>query len=234
MYPSMTKRSAAVVNLALALAALGPPASAMQQDISVGARVGTLGLGAEVNVALHEHFAIRGGAGFLGFDLDLTGRFGLAANRTARLSLPTALCTVGAEASSGHFRAGAGLLIRSDDPIHEITYESGATIDIGGSFYQAPEVRTITTTLISGSTAPYVLIGMGSSLKPELEFVFDLGAVLHISPKFDMTATGDPTTLNSPRFRADLATERRLAENAAASVVRFWPIVSVGVRYGLR
>ena len=40
--------------------------------------------------------------------------------------------------------------------------------------------------------------------------------------------------LNSPRFRADLATERRLAEDDAASVVRFWPIISVGVRYGLR
>ena len=60
------------------------------------------------------------------------------------------------------------------------------------------------------------------------------GAVLHLSPKLDMTATGEPTTLNSPRFRADLATERRLAEDDAASVVRFWPIISMGVRYGLR
>lgn len=179
----MTKRSVVVVKFAGALAALGSPASAVQQDISVGARMGTLGLGAEVNVALHEHFAMRGGIGFLGFDVDLTGMFGLAANRTAELSLPTALITIGAEASSGPFRAGAGLLTRSSDPTHEITYGSGATIDIGGGFYQEPEVRTVTTTLVSGSTAPYVLIGITSRLERGLEVLVDMGAVLHVNPK---------------------------------------------------
>ncbi len=230
----MTKRSVVVVKFAGALAALGSPASAVQQDISVGARMGTLGLGAEVNVALHEHFAMRGGIGFLGFDVDLTGMFGLAANRTAELSLPTALVTIGAEASSGPFRAGAGLLTRSSDPTHEITYGSGATIDIGGGFYQEPEVRTVTTTLVSGSTAPYVLIGITSRPERGLEVLVDMGAVLHVNPKFDMTATGDPAVLNSSRFRTDLDVERRLAEEDAGSFVRFWPIVSLGVRYGLR
>jgi len=232
--PLIATRFAVVAKLALALAAQGPSAHAMQQDIALGTRVGTLGIGADVAVSLHENVAIRGGAGFLGFDVDLTGMFGLAANRTAELSLPTALYTVGAEASSGPFRAGAGLLFRSADPIHEITYESGATIDIGGGFYQHPEILTLTTTLISGSTAPYALIGMTSRLKRGFEFVVDLGAVLHLNPKFDMTATGDPTVLNSPRFRADLDNERWLAENDAGSFVKFWPIISLGVRRGLR
>lgn len=49
-----------------------------------------------------------------------------------------------------------------------------------------------------------------------------------------MTATGDPAVLNSSRFRTDLDVERRLAEEDAGSFVRFWPIVSLGVRYGLR
>ena len=230
----MTKRSAAVVKLALVLATPGPSAHAMQQDIMVGAQLGTLGAGADFAVALNQHVAVRGGIGFLGFDVDLTGMFGLAPNRTAVLSLPTALFTIGAEASSGPFRAGAGLLIRSNDPTHEITYQSGATIDIGGGFYQHPEVQTLTTTLVSESTAPYVLIGFGSRLQRGLEFVVDLGAVLHLNRQFDMAATGDPTVLNSPRFRGDLETERLEAENDAASFVSFWPIVSLGLRYGLR
>lgn len=230
----MTNRSSVVVKLALALAAPGPPAHAMQQDIAVGARVGTLGLGADVSVALNQHFAIGGGIGFLGFDVDLTGMFGLAADRTAELSLPTALFTIGAEASSGPLRAGAGLLIRSSDPTYEITYRSGAMIDIGGGFYQHPEVHTLTTTLASNSMAPYVLVGFGSRSTRRIGFVVDLGAVLHLNRKFDMAATGDPTVLNSPRFRADLETERREAENDAASFVNFWPIVSVGLRYELR
>ena len=221
------------MKLALVLAIPGTSAQAVQQDITVGARVGSLGFGADIAVALNEHVALRGGAGFLGFDVDLTGMFGLAANRTAELSLPMALFTIGAEASSGPLRIGAGLLIRSGDPIHEITYGSGATIDIGGGFYQEPEVRTFTTTLVSGATTPYVLIGTISRLERGLEILVDLGAVLHVNPKFDMTATGDPAVLNSSRFRTDLNIERRLAEEDAGSFVRFWPIVSLGVRYGL-
>ncbi len=230
----MTKRTAVVVKLALLLAAPSPSAHAMQQDIAVGPQLGTLGLGADVAVALTQHVAIRGGIGFLGFDVDLTGMFGLAPNRTAVLSLPTALFTIGAETSSGPFRAGAGLLIRSSDPTHEITYQSGATIDIGGGFYQHPEVQTLTTTLVSGSTAPYVLIGFGSRLQRGFEFVVDLGAVLHLNRQLDMAATGDPMILNSPKFRADLETERLEAENDSASFVSYWPIVSLGLRYGLR
>ena len=230
----MTKQFALVLTLGLALATPNSSVHAVQQDVGLGARVGTLGIGADITLTLHENVAIRGGAGFLGFDVDLSGMFGLAANRTAELFLPTALYTIGAEASSGPFRAGAGLLFRSADPIHEITYESGATIDIGGGFYQHPEILTLTTTLISGSTAPYALIGMTSRLKRGFEFVIDLGAVLHFNPKFEMTATGDPTVLNSSRFRADLDNERWLAENDAGSFVRFWPIISLGVRRGLR
>ena len=228
------KRLAVVATLALAFAVPGRPSFAMQQDIKLGARLGSLGFGADVSVSFNENVAIQGGAGFLGFDVDLTGMFGLAANRTAELSLPTVLYTLGAEVSSGPFRAGVGLLIRSGDPVHEITYQPGATIDIGGGFYQHPEVRTLTTTLISGSTAPYVLVGFRSRSARAFDFVLDLGAVLHLNPKFDMTATGDPAVLNSPRFRADLETERAWTEDDSASFVNFWPAVSVGVRYRVR
>ena len=228
------KRFAVVATLALAFAVPGRPSLAMQQDIKLGARLGSLGFGAEATVFFNDNVAIRGGAGFLGFDVDLTGMFGLAANRTAELSLPTMLYTLGAELSSGPFRAGAGLLIRSGDPVHEITYQPGATIDIGGGFYQHPEVETLTTTLISGSTAPYLLVGFRSRSARAIDFVLDLGAVMHLNPKFDMTATGDPAVLNSPRFRADLETERRWTEDDSASFVNFWPVVSLGVRYRVR
>lgn len=228
------KRFVLLATVVLSLTALGQAAHAIQREIAVGARLGTLGFGADVVIAVNERFAVRGGAGFLGFDVDLTGKFGLAPNRTAELSLPTALYTIGGEVSSGLLRGGAGLLIRSGDPTHEITYQSGATIDIGGGFYQHPEIRTLTTALSSGSVAPYVLFGLASRSTRGFSFVADLGAVLHLAPKFDMTATGDPVVLNSPRFRADLETERREAEDDAVGFVNFWPIISIGLRYRLR
>ncbi len=228
------KQFALIVIVALSLTVPGQPACAMQQSIALGARVGTLGFGADVTVALNERVAIRGGAGFLGFDMDLTGRFGLADNRTANLAFPSVLYTAGAEVSSGLLRAGAGLLMRSGDPAYEITYGSGASISIGGGGYRQPEVRTLTTTLVSGSTAPYVLLGFGSNSTPGLSFLVDLGAVFHLDPRFDMTATGDAAVLNSSKFRNDLETERRQAEDDAGGFVNYWPIISVGLRYGLR
>ena len=230
------KRFLLAATIALSWTAWGQSARAMQESIAVGGRVGTLGLGADVVVALNDRIAVRGGAAFFGFDVDLTGRFGLADNRTAELSLPTALYTIGAEVSlaSGLLRTGAGLVIRSDDPVHEITYESGASISIGGGGYRYPEVLTVTTTLVSGSVAPYVLFGVGSNSTRGIGFVVDIGAVLHLSPRFDMTATGDPEVMSSPGFRDDLETERRQAEDDAVGFVNYWPIISVGLRYGLR
>ncbi len=223
-----------VVTAALSLSATTQSAHALQQSVALGARLGTLGIGADMTIAVNENVAFRGGAGFLGFDVDLTGMFGLASNRSAELSLPTMVYTLGAEVSSGPLRGGAGLLFRSGDPVHEITYRPGATIDIGGGFYQHPEVRSLTTTLISGSTAPYLLVGFRSRSARAFDFVLDLGAVMHFNPEFDMAATGDPAVLNSPRFRADLETERGWTEDDAASFVNFWPVVSLGVRYRVR
>ena len=209
------------------------PARALQQNIALGAHLGTLGMGADVGVAVNETFGLRGGVGLYGFGLDLTGRFGLADNRTAELSLPSAMVTIGAEASSGALRAGAGLLIRAGDPVYEITYGNGASIDIGGSYYTQPEVRTLAKTLVSGSVAPYALLGYGSHLSRGLRFVVDAGGAFPLDAGFEMSATGDPAVLGSARFQTDLETERRDAEDDAGGWLSFWPIVSVGLRYGL-
>ena len=231
----MARPSAAAIALALSLTAWGQPAQAMQGNIGLGVRAGTLGLGAEVVTALDERVAVRAGAGFLGFDVDLTGRFGLAGDRTAKLSLPTALLSLGVELSfaSGLLRAGGGMVMRTHDPVHVITYEDGASISIGGGGYRYPEVLSVTTTLVSGTTAPYVLVGFGSNSGSGFGLVLDLGAVVHLTPRFDMTATGDPRVMNSPGFQADLETERLQTESDASTFVNFWPVVSVGLRYGI-
>lgn len=227
-------RSVVLLILLASLPANGRPALALQGNISVGGRVGTLGMGAEVTVALNERMAIRGGIGFLGFEVDVTERSNLASNRTAALSLPGALLTVGAEQSFGILRAEAGLLMRSGDPAYEITYGSGASIDIGGSYYREPDVGTLTTTLVSGSIAPYALLGLAPNLSRRIVVLVDLGAAFPLDAGLEMSATGDPAVLNSSGFRADLETERRDAEADAGAFLNYWPIISIGLRYGLR
>ena len=227
------KQFTLVLFAVLSLLAPAQPARALQENIALGAHLGTLGMGADVGVAFNETFALRGGAGLYGFGLDLTGRFGLADDRTAELSLPSAMFTIGAEVSSGALRAGAGLLMRAGDPVYEITYGNGASIDIGGGYYTQPEVRTLATTLVSGSVAPYALLGYGSTRSRGLGFVVDAGAAFPLDAGFEMSATGDAAVLGSARFQTDLETERREAENDAGGWLSIWPIVSLGLRYGL-
>ena len=227
------KQFTLILIAALSLLTPTQPASALQENVAIGARLGTLGMGGDVVVAYNENFALRGGAGLYGFGLDLTGRFGLADNRTAELSLPSAMFTIGAEVSSGALRAGAGLLVRAGDPVHEITYGSGASIDIGGGYYTQAEVRTLATTLVSGPITPYALFGYGSHLSRGFGFVVDIGAAFPQNAGFEMAATGDPAVLGSARFQTDLEAERREAEDDAGAWLNFWPIVSLGLRYGL-
>lgn len=227
-------RCVVLVILLMSLPASGQPVLALQGNISVGGRVGTLGMGAEVTVALNERMAIRGGVGFLGFEVDVTERSNLASNRTAELSLPGALYTVGAGRSFGVLTAEAGLLMRSGDPAYEITYGSGASIDIGRGYYGEPDVSMLTTTLVSGSIAPYALVGFAPNLSRGIALLVDLGAAFPLDAGFEMSATGDPAVLNSSGFRADLETERREAEDDAGVFLNYWPIISIGLRFGLR
>ncbi len=227
------RRYALVAAGVFALLTAVEPARALQEGVgAAGLRVGTLGVGADLGIALNERFALRAGAGFLGFDMDLTGRFGLADNRTAELSLPSMLLTFGAEFSSGARRAEAGVLIMTDDPVHTIEYGSGASIDIGGGSYRQPEVLTLATTLTSAPVAPYLLVGYGSTRSRGLDFMADIGVAFLQGTALEMSATGSSDVLGSASFRTDLEAERRETEDDAGGLIRFWPIVSIGLRYG--
>ena len=143
------RRDLLLLTFLLLLPGSADPAGAMQ-DVVVGARVGTMGIGADVTVPVHDRVAVRGGAGMLGFDFDLTGRFGLNDDRTAMLTLPKAFYTLGADIRLGSVRVGAGVLFKSGKPIYRVTLDSGANIVIGGGTYDETEVKTLTTTLSRG------------------------------------------------------------------------------------
>ena len=214
---------------------LGPagPARAMPQDKAVGARVGTLGFGADVVVPVHDHVAVRGGIGLLGFDIDLTGRFGLDDNRTATLTLPKAFYTLGAEVRLGSLRVEAGILLKSGEPSYLVALGRGAHIEIGDTLYHQTDVNTLTTTLSSGAASPYVLLGFGWMVSSAFSFGADIGVAMPAGVELTMAATGNEAVVESASFRDDLALKVNDSNDQAGGFVRFWPIVSIGVRYGL-
>ena len=219
--------------LTLSLTAMAPPPAQAMQNIMVGGRAGTLGIGPEVALALNDQVTLRGGAGLLGFDMNLTGRFGLADERTAKLTFPKAFYTLGADFQLTSLRVGGGMLFKSKDPTYRVTLDSGASIDIGEGKYTEPEVRTLTTTLSSGDRAPYLLLGFGSMSTTGLSITADIGVVRLSGAELTMVATGDEELLKSNEFRLNLALEERETRDDFGAFVNYWPIVSVSVRYGI-
>lgn len=218
--------------LAVPLLATAPPALAMQ-SIMVGGRAGTLGIGPDVAVALNDQVTLRGGAGLLGFDMNLTGRFGLADKRTAKLTFPKAFYTLGADFQLTSLRVGGGMLFKSRDPTYKVTLDAGASIDIGDGKYTEPEVKTLTTTLSSGDRAPYLLLGFGSMSRSGLSITADIGVVRLSGAELIMAATGDRQLLDSKEFLANLELEEEETRDDFGNFVNYWPIISVSVRYGL-
>lgn len=219
--------------LILSLTATAPPPALAMQNIMVGGRAGTLGIGPEVAVGLNEQITLRGGAGLLGFDMNLTGRFGLADKRTAKLTFPKAFYTLGADFQLTSLRVGGGILFKSRDPTYRVTLDEGASIDIGDGKYTEPEVRTLTTTLSSGDRAPYLLLAFGSRSTSGLAITADIGLVRLSGAELTMVATGDRDLLDSKEFLANLELEEEETRDDFGNFVNYWPIISVSVRYGL-
>ena len=229
----MKRRAILLTLLAVAAATVIPPPPAHAlQDLTIGARTGTLGHGAEVVLITNRVFSLRAGAGLVGFDADITSLSGLADNRTGTLAVPRSVYTLGADLAVGNFRLGGGILYKKRDPVYAITYADGAEIDIGSSTYTAPEVTRLSTTLMSKSWAPYVLLGLGQHVGRGVGLFLDAGVAFLDEPDLAMSATGDGRVLASRRFRRDLRAEENEMRSDVGDLVKYWPILSVGVQFG--
>ena len=218
--------------LAVLSLAAAPPAQAMQ-GFAIGGRAGTLGVGAEVAILLNDRVALRGGAGLLGVDADLTSVSGLEENRTGILALPKSIYTFGADLEVGNFRIGGGMLYKESDPAYAIRLGEGAEIDIGEGTYTEPEVTRLTTTLVSEAWAPYVLIGFGQHTSRGLGLFLDVGVAFLDHPVLKMSATGERSVLTSRSFRDDLRAEQESVREDAGDLVNYWPILNLGLRFGV-
>lgn len=221
----------ALLAVAAANATRPSPVHALQ-DLTIGARTGTLGHGAEIVLIANDVFSLRAGAGLVGIDADITNVSGLADNRTGTLAVPRSVYTLGGDLAVGNFRIGGGVLYKKRDPVYAVTFGDGAEIDIGNGTYTAPEVTRLSTTLVSESWAPYVLVGLGQHVGRGVGLFLDAGVAFLDEPELAMSATGDGRVLASRRFRRDLRAEEDEMRSDVGDLVNYWPILSVGVQFG--
>ncbi|MYG80307.1 MAG: hypothetical protein F4187_00375 [Gemmatimonadetes bacterium] len=227
----MKQRATLSIPLLIAVAMALVPRAADAQ-VTIGGRAGTLGLGAELVVITNEVVSLRAGAGFAGFDADVTSLFRLEDNRQGSLAVPKSMYTLGLDFAVGNFRIGGGVLYKERNPVYALNLGDGARIDIGGSTYTQPEVTSLTTTLVSREWAPYALVGLGQPVARGLGLFLDVGVAFLGDSDLAMSATGQGRVVASRRFRRDLDTERQNVRNDAGDLVKYWPILSMGVQFG--
>jgi hypothetical protein len=205
------------------------PSSASAQKIGVGvaARAGSLGFGGELAVNVTRYFGIRGGIGVM--PLSYTGDM-----EDVRYHVESAspISNVGVDFYPGFFdlRLGGGLMFIRNPTTFDARYSG--QINIGENTYTNEEVGALTGNLDHGSTAPYLVLGLGRQTNRGIGIFLDLGAAFLDEQRMSYTTTG--TLSGDPTFEAELQAEAREIEDEVNKYVKVYPILSAGIRYGIR
>lgn len=199
--------------------------SRVAAQLGVGARIGTLGIGGEAALELSDRFVFRGGAGLSKLTASTTFD-----GVPVVLELPEAWYNLGVDFYlNSALRLGAGVAYKPDDP--SIRGDFTGAVDIGGVTLTPAEIGTLTGTIDSDDQAAYVLLGFGKHTDSGIGLFIDVGTVILGSPTVDLQATGG--TYPQDELDLLLREEARAFENDMKTYLRFWPIMSLGLRIGI-
>jgi hypothetical protein len=222
----MRSGSAVAWCLTVALAVAKPDAPVAAQGFGFGARGGTLGFGVEAAMGLGERVVARAGVGWSLYDpdislseIDVTAELPTWFNAGLDLYLNDAL------------RVGAGVLFKADDP----TFSADFTQDqeIGGQTFTPQQIGTLIGVIDSRDEAPYILIGFGRHTAPGVGLFVDFGVAFLGEPDFRLDAEGGSLSSDSGPLRSALDAEAQEFEDDAGAYMRFWPILNLGLRFGV-
>jgi hypothetical protein len=202
----------------LLLVVLSAPGAVAAQGIAFGARVGTLGLGGEVAIQLTERLVVRGGMGITPLEPGVS--FG---DVDVKLKMPTVYL-------NDAVRLGGGVLFRRRDP--EVTGSFSAAQDIGGTSFTPQEIGTLTGVIVSNRKAPYVLLGFGRHTAPGVGLFLDLGFAFMGDPTVQLGARDGTLSDTVDPLMSALQQEAADFESDMRGYLRFWPILSLGIRFG--
>lgn len=211
----------------LLLCGLTLAAGAQADDnLWLGVKAGTLGLGLEATWKPLPWFDLRGG--FNSFDYDDDGsQAGI--NYDAELQLQSYYATANFRFPMSPFRLTAGL-VANDNELALISRESG-TVDIGGTTFAAEDVGTLQSITSFDSTAPYLGIGFDFGLFGKVGMNLDLGVLFQGDPR--VTLTSDGALADDPAFQSALDEERvQLREDLDKLDV--YPVASLGFTFQFR
>jgi len=218
-----------VVSLLL-VAASTIAASAFAQSIGGGLRLGTPGIGLELESLVTDRFGIRALAngGSISHDYDESG-----IQYDGKFRFGTGFLLADWHPYATGFRLSGGLAY-NNQRFEGSARPGGGTVNINGTNYSAAQVGSLDGRVRFSKASPYVGVGWGLSPRAgsRLYFSADLG-VMYQRP--NATLTGTCGTALPAGVCAQLQSDIRAEEGEfreAADDLRFYPVISVG--FGLR
>ncbi len=223
--------------LPVSVAAIFAVGSANAFDLSVGAKAGTLGYGADISVPVSEKISVR--AGFTRFSFNYDGAIdstsdvnGASVNSTATYTTTLDFNTVSLLADyhpfSSGFRLTGGAMLNKNE-LSATATAGDQTISIGD--YESTQGADLTAdvAITFPSTAPYVGLGYDSSpySKSGLSFTFDAGVMFQGEPNAEVTLSGADAAQVS---QADI--DKEVADiNDTLKDFNVYPVVNLGLSY---
>jgi hypothetical protein len=194
-----------------------------ESDMSLGLRLGSLGIGVEFSKLLGDNFGFRVGGNYFSLT-QTTTKQDISYDATLKLQAITGLLDW-YPASRGSFHVTAGV-ITNPLTFSGIGKPSGnGNITINGTPYTQSQVGNLTASIKYPSASPYVGLGFGTPASKTGGFgvVFDIGAAIG-KPKVALSSTNAGSTPGlQQNINAQTATMQKDADK-----IPVWPVVSLG------
>lgn len=220
-------RSINCISIIIAVALAG--AGTASADIGVGVKAGTLGIGVEGRWSPLPWVDIRVGVNSYDYDDD-----GVQAgiDYEATLALDSVYATGNVRFPLSPFRLTAGAFSNGNEFLMQSREAGNASLDIGGSTFDAADVGVLQGAASFGSTAPYLGIGFDFEVLGKVGLNLDLGVLWQGDPDVTLDASGLPSAPLAVRSGLASALEaERLELEDELDDFKAWPVISLGFVY---
>lgn len=227
--PQGLRRATCAAGLVLALGLL-PAARAAEMGTAL--RVGTLGIGVDVDFALGERASVR--LGYSGYSLNRTvDQTDVTYDGTLKLSNPSA--TLDWYVAKGGFRVSLGAVASGSEVTAVGIPNSNLRYTVNGNSYSVAQLTSLSGRFrLGNSVAPYLGVGWGNPVRTgrHWSFLFDLGAVYGGTPDIVLNA-GCSSTVPAAicsQLATDIEAEKQKLRNELTGI-RWYPVLSLGLGY---
>jgi len=218
----MIKRILAVA----VLVGVGAPQTVAAQGLGFGVFGGSLGLGGEAAVGVTDRIVLRGGFGVFSFEPTVD-----VSDLSVELDMPSSYHAGIDLYLNGSMRLSGGVLLRIDDPKLSGTFTEPQ--EIGGTEFSPAEIGTLTGVLDAKDQAPYLLIGFGKHIDPGVGLFLDLGVAFVGEPDVRLGAQGGSLSPDAEPLKSALEREAQEIEDDLQGYLKYFPFISLGLRFGV-